>query len=75
MKRLALDDPRNYVNRHLPSRLSTGVCWRRPGGIGNPPLGQVKLLAMTANHADEFVEARVASFLQRWTPCCNIARP
>jgi polyphosphate kinase len=55
MKRIALDDPRYYLNRH--------VQWLE--FKDNPLLERVKFLAITASNLDEFVEVRVSSFLQR----------
>src|ERR1700732_3010264 len=41
----------------------------------NPLLERVKFLAITANNLDEFVEIRVAGFLQRIEDGYNLAQP
>src|ERR1700678_906999 len=41
----------------------------------NPVLERVKFLAITASNLDEFVEIRVASFLQRIEDGYNLAQP
>src|SRR5580692_1944510 len=56
MTSTALNDPRIYLNRRV---------LEEARDIGNPLLERVKFLAITANNLDEFVEVRVASFLQR----------
>src|SRR5450755_4295867 len=65
MKRTALDDPRYYLNRHLEWLEFNRRVLEEARDIGNPLLERVKFLAITANNMDEFVEVRVASFLQR----------
>src|ERR1700739_779647 len=65
MKRLALDDPRYYFNRHVQWLEFNRRVLEEARDIGNPLLERVKFLAITANNLDEFVEVRVASFLQR----------
>src|SRR6202023_1544489 len=65
MKRPALDDPRFYLNRHLEWLEFNRRVLEEARDIGNPLLERVKFLAITANNLDEFVEVRVASFLQR----------
>ena len=65
MTRIALDDPRLYFNRHLEWLEFNRRVLEEARDIGNPLLERVKFLAITANNLDEFVEVRVASFLQR----------
>ncbi|HMD37770.1 MAG TPA: polyphosphate kinase 1 [Candidatus Acidoferrum sp.] len=65
MTRIALDDPRLYLNRHLEWLEFNRRVLEEARDIGNPLLERVKFLAITANNLDEFVEVRVASFLQR----------
>jgi polyphosphate kinase len=64
MKRLALDDPRYYFNRHVQWLEFNRRVLEEARDIGNPLLERVKFLAITANNLDEFVEVRVSSFLQ-----------
>jgi polyphosphate kinase len=61
----ALDDPRFYLNRHLEWLEFNRRVLEEARDILNPLLERVKFLAITANNLDEFVEVRVASFLQR----------
>jgi polyphosphate kinase len=65
MKRLKLDDPRHYLNRHVQWLEFNRRVLEEARDIGNPLLERVKFLAITANNLDEFVEIRVSSFLQR----------
>src|SRR3981081_522092 len=65
MKRPILDDPRHYLNRHVQCLEFNRRVLEEARDIGNPLLERVKFLAITANNLDEFVEVRVASFLQR----------
>jgi polyphosphate kinase len=65
MKRLALDDPRYYFNRHVQWLEFNRRVLEEARDIANPLLERVKFLAITANNLDEFVEVRVSSFLQR----------
>jgi polyphosphate kinase len=65
MTQTALDDPRIYLNRHLEWLEFNRRVLEEARDIGNPLLERVKFLAITANNLDEFVEVRVASFLQR----------
>jgi polyphosphate kinase len=65
MKRNALDDPRLYLNRHVQWLEFNRRVLEEARDLGNPLLERVKFLAITANNLDEFVEVRVASFLQR----------
>ena len=65
MKRIALDDPRYYHNRHVQWLEFNRRVLEEARDLGNPLLERVKFLAITANNLDEFVEVRVSSFLQR----------
>src|ERR1700738_2522106 len=65
MKRPKLDDPRHYLNRHVQWLDFNRRVLEEARDIGNPLLERVKFLAITTNKLDEFVEIRVASFLQR----------
>ena len=65
MTRIALDEPRLYLNRHLEWLEFNRRVLEEARDIGNPLLERVKFLAITANNLDEFVEVRVSSFLQR----------
>lgn len=65
MKRIALTDPRYYLNRHVQWLEFNRRVLEEARDIGNPLLERVKFLAITANNLDEFVEVRVSSFLQR----------
>lgn len=64
MKRIALDDPRYYFNRHVQWLEFNRRVLEEARDPGNPLLERVKFLAITANNLDEFVEVRVSSFLQ-----------
>ena len=64
MKRIALDDPRCYFNRHVQWLEFDRRVLEEARDPGNPLLERVKFLAITANNLDEFVEVRVSSFLQ-----------
>lgn len=64
MKRIALDDPRYYFNRHVQWLEFNRRVLEEAHDPGNPLLERVKFLAITANNLDEFVEVRVSSFLQ-----------
>jgi polyphosphate kinase len=65
MKRIELDDPRYYLNRHVQWLEFNRRVLEEARDPGNPLLERVKFLAITANNLDEFVEVRVSSFLQR----------
>jgi polyphosphate kinase len=65
MKRIHLDDPRYYLNRHIEWLEFNRRVLQEARDLGNPLLERVKFLAITANNLDEFVEVRVSSFLQR----------
>ena len=65
MTRIALDDPRFYLNRHLQWMAFNQRVLEEARDATNPLLERVKFLAITANNLDEFVEIRVSSFLQK----------
>lgn len=65
MTRTPLNDPRYYLNRHVQWLDFNRRVLEEARDPGNPLLERVKFLAITANNLDEFVEVRVASFLQR----------
>jgi polyphosphate kinase len=65
MKRIALDDPQFYLNRHLQWMAFNHRVLQEAQDRSNPLLERVKFLAITANNLDEFVEIRVSSFLQK----------
>jgi polyphosphate kinase len=65
MTRTTLNDPRYYLNRHVQWLDFNRRVLEEARDPGNPLLERVKFLAITANNLDEFVEVRVASFLQR----------
>src|SRR3984957_17387454 len=65
MKRIALDDPRYYFNRHLQWLELNRRVLEEARDKNNPLLERVKFLSITASNLDEFVEVRVSSFLQR----------
>lgn len=65
MARIALDNPRFYLNRHLQWMAFNQRVLEEARDLSNPLLERVKFLAITANNLDEFVEVRVASFLQK----------
>lgn len=65
MKRLSLDDPRLYLNRHVQWMAFNRRVLEEAQDRSNPLLERVKFLAITANNLDEFVEIRVSSFLQK----------
>jgi len=65
MARINLKDPRFYLNRHLQWMSFNQRVLEEARDTGNPLLERVKFLAITANNLDEFVEVRVASFLQK----------
>ena len=65
MARTALKDPRLYLNRHLQWMAFNQRVLEEARDSSNPLLERVKFLAITANNLDEFVEVRVAAFLQK----------
>jgi polyphosphate kinase len=65
MSRVNLKDPRLYLNRHLQWIAFNQRVLEEARDHSNPLLERVKFLAITANNLDEFVEVRVASFLQK----------
>jgi len=64
MARIALDEPRYYLNRHVQWLEFNRRVLDEARDTRNPLLERVKFLAITANNLDEFVEVRVSSFLQ-----------
>src|SRR6516162_8659993 len=65
MAPIKLNDPRYYLNRHVQWLDFNRRVLEEARDPANPLLERVKFLAITANNLDEFVEVRVASFLQR----------
>jgi polyphosphate kinase len=65
MPRIALDDPKFYLNRHLQWMAFNRRVLEEARDPRNPLLERVKFLAITANNLDEFVEIRVSGFLQK----------
>ena len=65
MKRIKLDDPSLYSNRHLQWLAFNQRVLEEARDTGNPLLERVRFLAITANNLDEFVEIRVSGFLQK----------
>lgn len=65
MKRVKLDDPKLYLNRHIQWLAFNHRVLEEARDTGNPLLERVRFLAITANNLDEFVEIRVSSFLQK----------
>ena len=65
MPKTGLKDPRLYLNRHLQWMAFNQRVLDEARDHSNPLLERVKFLAITANNLDEFVEVRVASFLQK----------
>jgi polyphosphate kinase len=65
MRQTTLDDPKYYLNRHVQWLDFNRRVLEEARDPGNPLLERLKFLAITANNLDEFVEVRVASFLQR----------
>ncbi len=65
MPKTGLKDPRLYLNRHLQWMAFNQRVLEEARDHSNPLLERVKFLAITANNLDEFVEVRVASFLQK----------
>jgi polyphosphate kinase len=65
MARIALNDHRLYLNRHLQWMAFNQRVLDEARDGRNPLLERVKFLAITANNLDEFVEIRVSSFLQK----------
>jgi polyphosphate kinase len=65
MKRVGLDDPRYYFNRHVQWLEFNRRVLEEARDKDNPLLERVKFLFITASNLDEFVEVRVSSFLHR----------
>src|ERR1700726_2952547 len=64
MRRIPLEDPRFYFNRHLSWLQFNQRVLEEARDAKNPLLERVKFLAITASNLDEFVEVRVAGILQ-----------
>jgi polyphosphate kinase len=65
MRRISLDDPRYFSNRHLAWLQFNRRVLEEACDPTNPLLERVKFLAITASNLDEFVEVRVAGILQQ----------
>jgi polyphosphate kinase len=65
VSRLALDDSRYYINRHLAWLEFNRRVLEEALDPRNPLLERVKFLAITASNLDEFVEVRLAGLLQQ----------
>src|SRR5262245_26211901 len=65
MRRVRLEDPRYYFNRHRSWLAFNRRVLQQALDDHNPLLERVKFLAITASNLDEFVEVRLASLLQQ----------
>src|SRR5215471_12910621 len=65
MRRVRLDDPRYYFNRHRSWLAFNRRVLHQAVDETNPLLERVKFLAITASNLDEFVEVRLAGLLQQ----------
>src|ERR1700722_20492691 len=65
MKRITLDRPSLFFNRHLSWMQFNGRVLEEAFDPKNPLLERVKFLGITASNLDEFVEVRVAGLLQQ----------
>lgn len=63
--RIALNDPRYYLNRHESWLAFNRRVLEEALDDTNPLLERVKFLAITASNLDEFVEVRLAGLLQQ----------
>src|ERR1700684_2873439 len=75
MRRISLEDPRYFLNRHLSWLQFNRRVLEEAADPSNPLLERVKFLAITAGNLDEFVEVRVAGILQRIEDGYNQAQP
>src|SRR5580700_9255406 len=65
MRRVLLDNPRLFFNRHLSWMQFNRRVLEEALDPHNPLLERVKFLAITASNLDEFVEVRLAGLLQQ----------
>jgi polyphosphate kinase len=65
MRRISLEDPRYFLNRHLAWLQFNRRVLEEAADPTNPLMERVKFLAITASNLDEFVEVRVAGILQQ----------
>ena len=75
MRRISLDDPRFYFNRHLSWMQFNRRVLEEALDPSNPLLERAKFLAITASNLDEFVEIRLAGLLQQAEQGRGRARP
>src|SRR5262249_47718447 len=65
MRRVRLDDPRYYFNRHRSWLAFNRRVLHQAVDEPTPLPGGLKFLAITASNLDEFVEVRLAGLLQQ----------
>jgi polyphosphate kinase len=65
MRRVLLDNPRLFFNRHLSWMQFNRRVLEEALDAHNPLLERIKFLGITASNLDEFVEVRVAGLLQQ----------